>query len=325
MEQMIELNGEVVATIRPTVPFSFDGTFHKPSHFPTPDNSYEPGVYYQTMCFNGETYGLKFVNEGNVDDPKITLFIYFAKSRESAMNLEAITAELKQRFDLENDLSDFVNILSKDRTIGTSITRWRGMRVSTPYSLYEFLIVTTVLQNTTVHRTVQMIDNLFQEFGTLVRYNGKILYAFWPPALVEATSEEKLRALKVGYRAKTFKRQAAEFSRGSIDEQGLRRLSKGELKTKLLEIYGVGPATVQYLLFEVFHHYDACEHISPWERKIYSRLLFDKEEVDGDVVLEEITRRWGQWRMLAMHYLFENLFWHRKRENIDWLEALIRL
>jgi hypothetical protein len=29
--------------------------------------------------------------------------------------------------------------------------------------------------------------------------------------------------------------------------------------------------------------------------------------------------------MLAAHYLFEDLFWRRKNEPVEWLEKLIRL
>jgi 3-methyladenine DNA glycosylase/8-oxoguanine DNA glycosylase len=82
---------------------------------------------------------------------------------------------------------------------------------------------------------------------------------------------------------------------------------------------------VWYLLFEVFHHYDAFDVISPWEQKIYSRLLFDRESVPAEKVLAEVKRRWGRWRMLASHYIFEDLFWRRQTEELPWLEALIRL
>jgi 3-methyladenine DNA glycosylase/8-oxoguanine DNA glycosylase len=97
------------------------------------------------------------------------------------------------------------------------------------------------------------------------------------------------------------------------------------LKAALLRLYGVGPASVWYLLFGVFKRYDAFEHISPWEQKIYSRLLFNQELVDSQTILAEVDARWGEWKMLAAHYLFEDLFWQRQSGYIPWLEELIRL
>lgn len=60
-------------------------------------------------------------------------------------------------------------------------------------------------------------------------------------------------------------------------------------------------------------------------KKIYSRLLFDQELVDAKLILQGVDRRWGKWKMLAAHYLFEDLFWQRKNQPIPWLEELIRL
>ena len=39
-----------------------------------------------------------------------------------------------------------------------------------------------------------------------------------------------------------------------------------------MALYGVGPASVWYILSDVFHHLDELNHISPWEQKIYSKV-----------------------------------------------------
>lgn len=324
MNQIVELDSKVDLKIIPSAPFSFDGTIHKASHFPTPDNFYEQ-TYWQTLHLGGRFYGLKFINAGTIDHPGIILSVYYDSTYREEADLDAISVELDYRFDLRSDLTAFTSHFGSDPLLGPVIERWRGMRVSTPYSLYEFAVITTVLQNTVVRRSVQMMESLFRNYGTLVRFDGKELFAFWKPEKLDNVNEEELRALKVGYRAKNLKRQATNFVSAMADEKLWRTLDKETLKKKLLTIYGIGPATVQYMLFEVFHHYDACEYIPPWEQKIYSRLLFDSELVDASVLLQEIGQRFGQWKMLAMHYIFEDLFWQRKNTPQPWLERLIRL
>ena len=86
-------------------------------------------------------------------------------------------------------------------------------------------------------------------------------------------SEDELRALKVGYRAKSIKRIDDYFSQGLIDEKELTTKDRETQRKELLKLYGVGPATVWYLLFDVFHHWDFFNHVSPWEQKIYSKLF----------------------------------------------------
>lgn len=314
----------VETTIIPSSPFSFTGTVQKPSHFPTPDNYHEPGIYWQSMYFQDNTYGIKMRDIGKTNDPGIQLTVFYDASQASPP-LEAIKQELVYRFNLDGNLTEFNNRFISDPYLKPALDRWKGMRVSTPYSLYEFTVVTTVLQNTVVSRTVQMMLNLFRTFGTQLIFDEKELFAFWSPVTIEHVDESDLRDLKVGYRAKTLKRQASEFASGRLNESLLRQMDKNSLREELLKLYGIGPATVEYMLFEVFHHHEGLKHIPPWEQKIYSRLLFDKESVETSLILEELKKRYGDWQKLAIHYIFEDLFWLRKNENIPWLEELIRL
>jgi len=308
--------------LRPTAPFHFNGTVHKPSHFPSGDSVWEPGTLWATQRMGDEAFGLKLQNAGTVDAPLVRLTI-FGDRPLTPDDTTAIGQEVAHNLDLYVDLAPLNAILDRDELMRPVLSRWRGMRVlSGP--LYESLIVYMVLQNATVRRSVQMLDNLFRAYGTCLRFDNQALYCFWSPEVLDAVPEEALRALRVGYRAKSLKRISNQFARGEIDEKALRRLSNQELKRELLKLYGVGPATVWYLMFEVFHRYDAFEHISPWEQRIYSRLLFDEELVPAERILAEVERRWGRWKMLAAHYLFEDLFWRRRHEPVPWLEELIR-
>ncbi|MGA9351323.1 MAG: hypothetical protein WBW48_21300 [Anaerolineae bacterium] len=309
--------------IRPTPPFHFDGTVHKPSHFPSGDVLWEPGTLWVTQRMGSDLFGLKLQNVGTVDEPLLRLTI-FADRPLTSGDVEAVCDEVAYNFDLYLDLALFNATLERDELMKPVLHRWRGMRdVTGP--LYESMIVYIVLQNATVRRSVQMLDNLFRAYGTRLHFDGQVLYGFWPPQVLDAAPEEDLRALKVGYRAKSLKRMSSQFAHGEIDAHALRQLPNEELKRALLKLYGVGPATVWYLMSGNFHRYDAFDHVSPWEQKIYSRLLFDQELVPAEQILAKVDRRWGQWKMLAAHYLFEDLFWRRKHEPVPWLEELIRL
>lgn len=276
------------------------------------------------MVFEEQVFGVRMANAGEVDQPGVALSI-FSDTPVNENQAERIAAEFAYRFAFGADIAGFVRTVGHDEMLRPALERWRGMRPSVDASLYEFLSIATVLQNTTVRRSVQMMEAMFLNYGSRAAFDRKELSVFWPSPAIERASEEELRALKVGYRAKTFKRQATPFTRGEIDEQALRGLPTAELKRVLLSIYGIGPASVWYMLFQVFHRYEPFEHISPWEQKIFSRLLFGAELVEVPDILAEVDRRWGCWKMLAAHYLFEDLFWQRKTTSIPWLEDLIRL
>ena len=142
-----------------------------------------------------------------------------------------------------------------------------------------------------------------------MKFDDKKLWCFWGPGGLFGVTEENLRALKVGYRAKSIKRIDDFFSQGLMDEMVLRQADREVQMAELLKLYGVGPATVWYLLFDVFHHWDFFNHISPWEQKIYSKLFFDQDP-EVPVPVEKLLvyfEKFGQYKQLAVHYIWEDL------------------
>jgi len=278
------------------------------------------------MLWQNQPLGLKFANQGPVDRPGISLSIS-SRDELSQDFLNGLTDEINYRYNLQLDLTEFSRRFGDDPQLGPVINKWRGMRPASYSSLYEYLIIAIVLQNATVRRSVNMMQTLFMNYGTLLSYDGKELYCFWEPAEMDKVTEQELRELKVGYRAKSIKRVSAALARGEIDEFELRHKSKEEQRQALLGLYGIGPASVWYILCDVFHRLDELNHISPWEQKIYSKLFFDREP-DDPVGVDELLKtfeRFGEYEMLAVHYIWEDLFWRRKHEHVEWLEKLIRL
>ena len=327
---LLDLTAVHRATLRPRPPFNLTATVHKPSHFPAPIEQFEgPSArhgarYWRSLLWRARPLGLCLEDAGVIDDPEVALTL-FAPAGLSISECERIVREIRWRFDMDVDLAPFERDCGADPLLAPVLKRWRGMRVGASGSLHEMLIVYVLLQNATVRRTVQMMRALLQRFGTPVRFDGCSLYSSWPPQELAGECEDELRRLKVGYRARVLRHLSETFASGDVDEEALRAMSNEEAKRELLKLYGIGPASVWYLLFEVLHRYDALDYVSPWEQRIYSRLLFDAELVPTERIIDETKRRWGCWRMLAAHYLFEDLFWRRREEPVPWLEELIRL
>lgn len=312
--------------LHPTAPFKFDPTFHKPDHFTSGDNYWEPGIRWQTWTWQGECLGLRFQDRGTLRKPGLQVDIYSAHKVTDSF-ISSLIDEIEYRYNLRLDLSGFYKRFERDKVLGPILKRWQGMRPGHPSSLYEYLMIGIVLQNATVRRSIQMFQALLEKYGTCLEYDGKKLWCFWEPGALHGTSEEELRALKVGYRAKSIKKIDDYFLQGTLDEFALRKKDRETQRQELLQLYGVGPATVWYLLFDVFHHWDFFNHISPWEQKIYSKLFFDQDP-ECPVEVAEILKhfeKFGEYKQLAVHYIWEDLWWKRKNEQIPWLEKLIRV
>jgi 3-methyladenine DNA glycosylase/8-oxoguanine DNA glycosylase len=310
--------------ISPASPFHFDGTFHKPSHYPNKLNDWEPGKYWQAIRIGKRLFCLKVENKGKVQQPKIKISVFY-DNKISDGELEKIKQEIIWRFDLNADLNEFNKLAKNDKRFYPIFKKWLGMRVSSAHNLYELLIIAVLLQNATVRRTVQMTNTLLEKYGTKLKFDGKEIFAIWLPEELNNVSEKELRALKIGYRAKFIKRLSQDFVEGKIDELKLRTLKQESTKKELMKLYGVGPETARILLFEVYHHYNVFDHIAPWQQKIYSRLFYKKSLVPAEKIRDDIKKQYGEYSMLAVHYIWEDIFWRRKNEKILWLEKEIRL
>lgn len=323
----MKLAQKITIKLEPTAPFNFDATFHKPDHFTTGDNYWEPGTRWQTWNQQGQCLGLKFENSGTTGKPKIDLTIYSDK-KLPAETLNLLLDEIRYRYNLVLDLTEFYEEFKNDNVLGPVIKRLWGMRPGHPSSLYEYLIIGVVLQNATVRRSIQMFSSLLENYGTDVEFDDKKLGCFWEQGKLRDITVDDLRALKVGYRAKFIKKIDEQFDQGLINEMDLRSKDLGTQMKELLKLYGVGPATVWYLLFDVFHHWDFFNHVSPWEQKIYSKIFFNQDPEDP-VTVEKILKhfeKFGKYKQLAVHYIWEDLWWRRKNgESIPWLEKEIRV
>ena len=319
----LKLTHKSKLTFYPKPPFHFDASLHKPSHFPSSDNSWVSGVYWITMFWQNRCLGLKLENKGSISVPKVVVSV-FSKRQLNSSFLKGLRPELVWRFNFNSDLKEFSSKFKNDKILGSIIKKFKGMRPVAANSLYETLVIYIVLQNAFVRRSVQMLENLFNSFGSKVEYDGKILSCFWDPIKIAKSSEKKLRDLKLGYRAKFLKKLSSQFAKGEIDEFALRGASNSEIKAEILKIYGIGPASVEYLLFEDFYRYDFFSTVPPFEQKILSKLLFNRKLVTVEKILKR-AEKWGKYKKLAIHYIWEDIFWKRMHSKVDWLEKEIRL
>jgi 3-methyladenine DNA glycosylase/8-oxoguanine DNA glycosylase len=323
----MKLPVKAVIEITPTTPFHFDSTFYKPAHFPSGDTKWEPEKRWQTMLWQSYTLGLIYENLGTNLKPKVRVNIFSARPL-SLKFLDELKKEISWRFNLNLDLSGFYRDVGNELLLKPVIKKFRGLRPMHAGSLYEYLIIDIVLQNATVRRSVYMMQTLFENYGSLLEFDNLKLWCFWEPKTLAKTIEQKLRDLKMGYRAKSLIKVSEPFARGEIDEFELRTKTPEEQEKTLISLYGIGPASVGYIMSDAFHRWEYLKHISPWEQKIYTKIFFDKDYEKELVTVDKMLKyfdRWGRWKNLAIHYVWEDIWWKRRNQHLPWLEKLVRL
>jgi len=323
MTKLLVLTKKKSLILEPKAPYNFDKTVHDPSHFPAPIEIWDHGRFWKTTRLKNKILGIKLESIGTIDSPKIKITIY-SVSKLSKNFIKDLIEDLNFRYGFNEDLSEFYEKFKSDSLFKLIFKRMRGAHSRSLKSLYEIIMISIVLQNATVKRTVQMMNTLLGKYGQKIKFDNKEIYLIWKPQKLTKISEQRLRKLKVGYRAKMFIKISKQFVMGEVDEYKLREMPIEQVKKELLKLYGIGPASLDSLL-GILRKYQPIRTISPWEQKIYSRLLFNKKLVSPNKILEELKRRYGKWSIFAGYLLFEDLFWKHKEKPISWLEKEIRL
>ncbi|MBX7046535.1 MAG: hypothetical protein K1X86_11940 [Ignavibacteria bacterium] len=299
-------------------PFSFRKTFHAPSRFKSGLEHFDGVNYFLSLRFSNECFGLKFYMQST----RLFLDIY-SKSKLTDSELKKISEEIFFRFPLAKDMSSFYQVFSKDEFIKNVIKRNKGKHIISIYSLYENLIISTLLQNATIQRTISMCENMLDNYGYVIEFKGCSLKCMWDVEEFNP-SEEDLRRLKLGYRAKNILRINTQFKDHRINEKELRLLEISKLTNELLKIYGVGKQTVFYLILGQFHIVSYLEHIPLWERKILSYYLFKKELVDEKELVNWFNKRYSLWCGYSLSLIMEDIFHQHKAKPLDWMKKIMR-
>lgn len=298
----------------PLPPYHFLGSFIKPSHFRTDDHTEKGGRIWRTLRLRDSIFGLVFEAAKVRSKALVSARVYSSKIPSRAV-LAELQSIVSYRFDMNSELSGFVNLVKRSPIAKQTLTRWLGSRPTCGYSLYEFLVICICLQNANIKRTTSMMTSLFSRYGHAVEFCGMRLYVFWKPTAL-LNQEAELRNLKLGYRAKLLDQLSFFFGCKEPEyENDLRSHSDPKLLKALQEIPSVGKATASYLAFEYFHRYDALTYLPPWETRIYRQILGNQFRSANSIV-RFAHRTWPGFSMLALHILFEDHFRKLAERNI---------
>lgn len=320
----IQLREELTQGFDLSQPFCFETTVRKPSHYPTSLEQFGDETYSFVATVGENSVGCRAAVRSG-DTVELTLFV---DPSNPPTDPRGVIVELARRLGFFVDVSGFDEVWNADAKLSQLPSKMAGGRPSAFSSLYGFLMICTFLQNTQVRRTVQMTSAMIERFSRYYRFpDGSVLPGLWTASDILGSSEDELRALKLGYRARTVRRLSEQFSLHPLLESTLMAIGDPrELDASLRKIYGIGPATSGYLVFEWFKHGDYLTHVSPWERQILSRLVMDEPDCDAGLLIEECRKRWAPYTMLAVHAVFESVFWKRAEgEGPAWLDPLVRL
>jgi 3-methyladenine DNA glycosylase/8-oxoguanine DNA glycosylase len=319
LQKICELGLEAVP------PFNFKYTVYKPSHFPTKLEDFDEvnGRFYRTLRLSQrKLVGLRMSDLGQVENkPGIFVEVY-SNTPLSSEELDNLGNHVSRSFGLKEDVDRFYKSITKKDPLQAPIKNLRGMRNSCFENLFEILNISSMLQNTTVKRSEQMMEAMLSNFGERVQFDGREFYVFYTPSDVAKSSEQRLRELKLGYRAKFLMGIADHFVKNPDLGDRVKEMNFEDAKERLMEIKGIGPYSASTTLF-AFRRDPGLINFDVWNRKIFSNFLFGTDDKSVEEVSAEFDTRYGNYKGHAALYIIEDLFvrkpdlqyWRKKNET----------
>lgn len=304
--KIINLQRKTTFDLKPIPPYSFKKTICQPLRVPYPTEFYEQGVFWTTWSLLDKSLGLKIQSVGSVDRPKLKIMVY-AERDLNQKKLNFLFEEIKWGLRIDEDLKEFYQTFKDDPLLKEPIKNLYGMHEFNLCSLYELFIGTILNQNCPIERAQKMNLALLETFGQKVKFNGRELYISPKAEIIAKVSEERLRALKLGYRARYIKGVSQSFANHEIDEYELRNMNSKEVLKEMKKIKGIGDYCAKIALRLCLRRYDEIV-LDAWSRKIFTKLLFRKEDAPRGEVERKTKERWGNHVGLAIRYVLENSY-----------------
>ena len=296
-------------TLVPRPPFDFHLTA---THmYVLPPAKYSNGAFIRVLRLGSDKLvRLSITSKGTVDQPELSVLIHSPLDLNKNDEKE-IAEKVSFMFSLDDDLSQFYSLAEEDATLKCAKDDLYGLKIQTTPTFFEGMIVGFCLVWTSFQRAVKMIDGLVREFGARM---GKD-YAFPSAKDLAKATIDKLRELKLGFRAERVKWLSTQVAEGKLDIERLPSLPTEKLRKELMKIKWVGPWLAEGTLLWRLKRTDAFP-IDVWSARIFRAFFPEVKDESQDGVGEFAKQRWGGYRGLAFYYLMCDRDKLSKRLNI---------
>lgn len=179
-------------------------------------------------------------------------------------------------FDLDNDYSRYIDAVNpRDRYLCAAAAKGEGIRILRQ-DLWEMIVTFLISQQNNISRIRKCIEALCTHYGEKKEVSdGTEYYAFPTVSALAAATEEELRSLGLGYRARYIVSTAKSIDMGEISLEKIAGMrSCRQARQELMKLCGVGEKVADCICLFALHHMDAFPidtHIHQVLEKHYKR------------------------------------------------------
>ena len=161
-------------------------------------------------------------------------------------------------FDIDADYEGYIEKVNpKDSYLSAAVQCGSGIRILRQ-DLWEMIITFLISQQNNISRIRGCIDRLCKKYGTKMTAEKTEYYSFPSPGQLATATEEDLRALGMGYRARYIVETTESILNGEVSLEKLYQMKYyRRAKKELMKLSGVGEKVADCICLFALHHMDA--------------------------------------------------------------------
>jgi N-glycosylase/DNA lyase len=209
--------------------------------------------------------------------------------------------EVEEALGLHSDLNEIFSTFPEDENLEKAREELWGLRIVQD-DFFPCMISYLLSPQMRIPRIKKMHNSIAREYGETVDVNGRELLRFPTPEELAEATEEELRELGTGYRAKYIV-ETMDILQGDFNHEEMDEMDYEDAREYMKQLYGVGDKVADCILLFSKGFYEAYP-IDTWADKALKENYPDLHSGDYDEVSRNMREYFGEYSGYAQEYIF---------------------
>ena len=224
------------------------------------------------------------------------------KDEEIIVETELSREEVETALGVHHDLEEVFSTFPDNEKLSDAKEQLWGLRIVQD-EFFPCLISYLLSPQMRIPRIKEMHNEIAREYGEVREVDGKELLRFPTREELSQATEEELRELGTGYRAKYIVETLEILEEEDFNPEEVRDMGYSEAREELKNLYGVGDKVADCVLLFSLGFYEAYP-IDTWADKALKNHFEDLYSDDYGELSENMRKHFGEYSGYAQEYIF---------------------
>lgn len=230
------------------------------------------------------------------------------RAEEIIVKTELSQEEVEEALGVHHELEEIFSSFPDNEKLDEAREELWGLRIVQD-EFFPCLISYLLSPQMRIPRIKKMHNEIARKYGDVREVDGKELLRFPTREELSEATEDELRELGTGYRAKYIVETLKILEEEDFDPEQVAEMEYGEAREEMKKLYGVGDKVADCVLLFSLGFYEAYP-IDTWADKALNNHFEELYSDDYDELSENMREHFGEYSGYAQEYIF-----HAAREG----------